>query len=123
MTTLQPDTPDGAVTSGDGRLRARAMLDHPVFPALISVVAAGIFVLVRLEFFAHGDLTRFIDAGRSFVNPSLAPRGLHIVPGTGYDGEFYYRLALDPANLHRTAFGITFDNASRLQRITYSAIT
>ena len=28
---------------------------------------------------------------------------------TGYDGQFYYRMALDPANLHKTAFGITMD--------------
>lgn len=96
--------------------------DHPALPAAVAVVAATCFVLLRLEIFAHGDLTRFIDAGNSFVNPSKAPRGLHIVPGTGYDGEFYYRLALDPANLHRTAYGITFDNASRLQRVTYSTL-
>jgi hypothetical protein len=106
----------------DSGSRTRAYLDHPAFPAAVSVAAAICFVLLRLEFFAHGDLTRFIDAGRSFVNPSQAPRNLHIVSGTGYDGEFYYRLALDPANLHRTAFGITFDNASRVQRIMYSTI-
>jgi hypothetical protein len=100
-----------------------ALPDHPAFPAAVAVVAAICFVLLRLELFAHGDLTRFIDAGRSFVDPSQAPRNLHIVPGSGYDGEFYYRLALDPANLHRTAFGITFDNASRLQRVTYSTLT
>jgi len=86
------------------------------------MLAAVVFFVFRLEFFAHGDITRFIDAGSSFVNSAKAPRGLAIVPGSGYDGEFYYRLALDPANLHRTAFGITFDTAFRLQRITYSAL-
>ena len=98
------------------------MLDRPAFAAAVAVVAATRFVVLRLEIFAHGDLTRFIDAGRSFVNPSQAPHGLIVVPGTGYDGEFYYRLAIDPANLHRTAYGITFDSAYRLQRITYSSI-
>ncbi len=86
------------------------------------MLAAVVFFVFRLEVFAHGDITRFIDAGSSFVNSAKAPRGLAIVPGSGYDGEFYYRLALDPANLHRTAYGITFDTAFRLQRITYSAI-
>lgn len=85
-------------------------------------MAAVAFFVCRLEFFAHGDITHFIDAGSSFVNSAKAPRGLAVVPGSGYDGEFYYRLALDPANLHRTAFGVTFDTAFRLQRITYSAI-
>jgi hypothetical protein len=107
---------------GQGGSLIAALPDHPAFPAAIAVGAAICFVLFRLEFFAHGDLTRFIDAGNSFVNPTRAPKNLHIVPGSGYDGEFYYRLALDPANLHRTAFGITFDNASRVQRIMYSAI-
>ena len=101
---------------------SRAYLNHPAFPACTAMLAAVAFFVCRLEFFAHGDITHFIDAGSSFVNSAKAPRGLAIVPGSGYDGEFYYRLALDPANLHRTAFGITFDTAFRLQRITYSAI-
>jgi len=105
------------------RARALALAGHPAFAPAASIVAAGVFVIARLELFAHGNITRFIDAGSSFVNAARAPRGLAIVPGTGYDGEFYYRLALDPADLHRTAFGITFDSAFRLQRITYSAIT
>jgi hypothetical protein len=86
------------------------------------MLAAVVFFFCRLEFFAHGDISRFIDLGRSFATPGRVPRGIAIVPGSGYDGEFYYRLALDPANLHRTAFGITFDTAFRLQRITYSAL-
>jgi len=107
---------------GKGGSLIAALPDHPAFPAAIAVGSAICFVFLRLELFAHGDVTRFIDAGRSFVNPARAPGNLKIVPGSGYDGEFYYRLALDPANLHRTAFGITFDNASRVQRIAYSAI-
>src|SRR3984957_8381567 len=107
---------------GKGGSLIAALPDHPAFPAAIAVGSAICFVFLRLELFAHGDVTRFIDAGRSFVNPARAPGDLQIVPGSGYDGEFYYRLALDPANLHRTAFGITFDNASRVQRIAYSAI-
>ncbi|MGO9342017.1 MAG: hypothetical protein ACLP6E_05795 [Acidimicrobiales bacterium] len=102
--------------------RARIWLDQPWCAAAVAVVAATLFVVLRLYLYAHGDLTRFIDAGSSFVNASRAPHGLHIVSGTGYDGEFYYRLALNPSNLHRSAYGITFDSAYRLQRITYSAI-
>jgi len=105
------------------RSRALIWLDQPSCAAAVAVLAATVFVLLRLYLYAHGDITRFIDAGSSFVNPSQAPHGLHMVSGTGYDGEFYYRLALNPANLHRSAYGITLDGAYRLQRITYSAIS
>ena len=37
-------------------------------------------------------------------------------------GKFDYRLALDPADLHRTAFGITMDAPFRVQRIGYPAL-
>jgi hypothetical protein len=117
MTTLQ----NSALALA--RSRARVWLDQPWCAAALAVLVATLFVVLRLCLYAHGDLTRFIDAGSSFVNPSLAPHGLHIVSGTGYDGEFYYRLALDPANLHRVAYGIRLDGAYRLQRITYSTIS
>jgi hypothetical protein len=41
------------------------------------------------------------------------------VPSAGYDGQFYYRLALDPFNWHATAFGITMDQSYRYTRIGY----
>jgi hypothetical protein len=41
------------------------------------------------------------------------------VPSAGYDGQFYYRLALDPANWNHTAFGITMDQSYRYTRIGY----
>lgn len=51
-----------------------------------------------------------------------APSDLVVVRGNGYDGQFYYRLALDPADLARRAFGIELDSASRLGRIGYPAL-
>lgn len=83
-------------------------------------VVATVFVLARLVVVAHGDVSGFIDVGSVFSQPSAVPHGVAIVPGSGYDGEFYFRLALDPLDLHRTAFGITLDNPYRVQRITYS---
>lgn len=98
-------------------------LDTPVVPAVISAVAGVAYVLARLVVVAKGDITRFVMAGADFVNPAAAPRGLHVFPGTGYDGQFYYRLALDPANLSRTAYGITLDAGFRIQRIGLSALS
>lgn len=91
--------------------------DRPAVPAAIAAAGGTLFVLARLLVVAKGDLSRFVMAGRDFVNPASAPAGLHVFTGTGYDGQFYYRLALDPANLHKTAFGVTLDAGFRIERI------
>ena len=88
----------------------------------MTFVLAVVFVLLRLIYVAHGDVTRFISVGSAFASAGHVPRGITVLPGSGYDGQFYYRLALDPADLHRTAFGITLDSASCLQRIAYSVL-
>ncbi len=90
--------------------------------ASVAAVAGTLFVLVRLLVAAKGDISRFVMAGRDFVNPASAPKGLYVFPGSGYDGQFYYRLALDPVDLAKTAFGITVDAGFRLQRIGMSAL-
>lgn len=96
--------------------------DSALFTVAVAAVAGTAYVLARLFIVAKGDLSRFVMAGRDFVNPSAAPAGLHVFPGSGYDGQFYYRLALDPANLHKAAFGITLDAGFRIQRIGMSAL-
>jgi hypothetical protein len=99
--------------------RVRSALDHPAVAAIIVFTAAAGFLLVRLVAIGNGNISRFVIAGRAFVAPTRSPRGLAILPGNGYDGVFYYRLALDPFNLHHTAFGINLDTPFRLQRIGY----
>ncbi len=96
--------------------------DRVGVPAAVAAVAGTLFVLARLLVVARGDLSRFVMAGRDFVNPAGAPAGLHVFAGTGYDGQFYYRLALDPADLHKTAFGITLDAGFRIERIGMSVL-
>src|SRR6202008_2110594 len=68
------------------------------------------------------NVTEFVQRARPYARRGQVPRGLAVFPGTGYDGQFYYRLALGPADLHRTAFGITMDAPYRLQRIGYPAL-
>jgi hypothetical protein len=82
--------------------------DSPALPAAIAGALATLFVLVRLAIIGHGDPTRFVIAGRVFADPARTPSGLHIFPGTGYDGQFFFRLGLDPANLRHIAFGLRF---------------
>lgn len=68
----------------------------------------------------HGDLTSFIVAGKMFVT-SDHPYPLELTSLVGYDGQFYYRLALDPFNFQAEANGLRFDSwpAYRNQRIVY----
>jgi hypothetical protein len=102
--------------------RAKALTDRPAAPAVFTIVASVGFVLVRLLVAGHGQVSRFVMAERAFADPAQVPPGLAILPRNGYDGQFFYRLALNPSNLHHTAYGITFDAAFRVQRIGYPVL-
>ena len=119
-----PVTAPRRAAAGPGPARAtlRARTDRPLLAGLIALTGWVSFVLLRLGLAAGGDITRFVRAARPFAHRNGVPRGLLVFPGNGYDGQFYYRLALDPANLHRTAFGITMDAPFRVQRIGYPAL-
>ena len=41
----------------------------------------------------------------------------------GYDGQFFYRLAINPADFAHTAYDITVDQPYRVMRIGYPVIT
>jgi hypothetical protein len=88
----------------------------PVTVAAVAGAVALAFVVLRLVLAADGDITRFVVAGRTFVDPG---HGVHVFPSSGYDGQFYWRLAVDPAEWSRSAHGVTFDNAYRPPRIGY----
>ncbi len=67
------------------------------------------------------DPGTFPQAGEVFTDTSIAPGNIIAVTKfTGYDGQFYYRLALDPFTRERTDFGIQIDSPRyRHQRILY----
>lgn len=88
----------------------------PIAVALVAGLAAVAFVALRLVVAADGDITRFVVAGRTFVEPG---NGVHVFDSSGYDGQFYWRLAVDPGDWSRHAHGVTFDNAYRAPRIGY----
>src|SRR5215472_12480270 len=95
-------------------------IDSPVVTALIALAGYVCFIALRWWIAADGNITKFVRAELPFAHPARVPAGLYVFGSNGYDGQFYYRLALDPANLHRTAFGITLDHPYRLERIGYS---
>jgi hypothetical protein len=115
-----------ALVEGSGPRPGRWLLsrtDHPAVAALIALLAAVAFALARWQNWAHGNIGRFILVGRHFATPAQLPPGIPLAPTYGYDGQFFYRLALDPANLSRTAYGITMDRPYRYMRIGYPALT
>jgi hypothetical protein len=116
----------------DESLRQRApspwsSLDRPIVAGLIAFVAWLGFVLARWQIWANGNLSKFIllGSGRNgFTNLAQLPRGVAIADPNeaGYDGQFYYRLALNPFDWARTAFGITMDQSYLYTRIGYPVL-
>jgi hypothetical protein len=97
--------------------------DRPVVPGAIALLAALAFVLARLHVWAKGDISRFILIGRHFATVSQLPPGVAVSPTYGYDGQFYYRLALNPGNFSHIAYGIRLDQPYRFMRIGYPWLT
>jgi len=75
---------------------------------------------MRIVVVGHGKIATFIIVGTDNVRGRL-PAGVPVISGQGYDGQFYYRIALAPLNFNRTAYGIHIDTVSRFERISYPA--
>lgn len=101
----------------------RGPANTPLAPALAVGLAGAAFLAWSLAGVGF-DPSHLVRAGEVFSDPALVPRGLAVERGaTGYDGQFYYRMALDPLATGRTAHGITFDlPALRYGRILYPLI-
>ena len=88
--------------------------------ALVIYVAAIMPALMR-----HGfDVSTFIVAGDQHVNAAQVPSPIYVRANSdGYDGQFYYRLALAPFDLRQPLYGVKIDEpAYRMQRIVYPVL-
>jgi hypothetical protein len=86
--------------------------------ALATFLLYGTFVFLQMR--RHDfNPTIFVTAGDEFTDRT-AP-GLLVAPNSsGYDGQFYYRIACDPFSRQPVAAGVHFDYpVYRLQRIGY----
>jgi hypothetical protein len=99
--------------------RLVSRLDSPMLMGAAFGAVALCFVLLRFASAGEGNIASFIIVGSLRAVPERLPRGVPVTPGTGYDGQFYYRLALDPLDWSRRAFGIRLDSVARLERIGY----
>ena len=104
-----------------GSLAART--GRPAAAGLIALVAAAALAVARGLTWGHGNIGRFILVGRHFAVVSQLPHGMPVAKTYGYDGQFFYRLALNPANFRHTAYGITMDRPYRYMRIGYPTLT
>jgi hypothetical protein len=107
-------------------------LNHPLVAAAVAFLGWLGFVLARLEVWANGHPSLFVLAGsgkwhggHAYTTLSQLPPSLMIGDPNekGYDGQFYYRLALNPFNWGKTAYGITMDEPYRYTRIGYPLVT
>jgi len=118
--TVTSITDGTAPPRASARRQWLARLNRPVLAAPIAFTGWLVFVVARLAGFADGKLNLFIESGTTYSHPALMiPRVSH-VRGKGYDGQFYYRFAINPVNWHPTAYGITIDHPYRYTRIGYS---
>ncbi|HEY2215756.1 MAG TPA: hypothetical protein VGH31_11920 [Acidimicrobiales bacterium] len=93
--------------------------DSPLTNFVIAAVAATGFVMARWHDAARHRLGDFVVAGAKYVHRTPANRAIPIRSGSGYDGQFYYRLALSPFDLSRNGFGVHLDSFSRVERMGY----
>jgi hypothetical protein len=112
--------------AGNSGSKGRILLQRwnsPILPLLITAIIY--FVLIFLTVRGHGyDFSYFVCAGDKWSGGEAVPKSLTVLTNSpGYDGQFYYRLALDPFTSRATDFGITLDvPAYRHQRIVYPLI-
>ena len=106
--------------------RARPVIvrtNRPIVTGLITLLAATGFVVARWEMWSRRSFGRFILIGQNFAHPAQLPASMPLRAKYGYDGQFYYRLAINPLNFHQTAYGVTIDAAYRFMRIGYPVLT
>lgn len=105
--------------------RAVAVLDAltPVHVGALAALAMLLFVLGRLVVAADGDVSRFVVAGDVWADAATVDPPIHVFDSDGYDGQFYWRLAVGPYERDEApAHGVTLDNITRSTRVTYPTL-
>ena len=109
--------------SGPRRARAVHRTSDTPDVVVLGVLAAATasFVVLRWLLAAHHELSRFVVAGSAWANPTRVPHSLYVFPNSsGFDGQFYWRMAVAPTNFHLTpSHGVSIDLTVRFTRILY----
>lgn len=102
-------------------------------PVLVAALAVACYVaVIAVHVAGGGDLRDYIQIGARFVTQSHAsqviridPRYRYLANGHGYDGQFYYYIALDPAKARFYADWNSYGRqaaAYRYSRILYPMV-
>jgi hypothetical protein len=104
-------------------MKLRMWVRSPVVPAIAIAICYITFFILLLKA-RGGDVSLFVIAGGVNVDASKVPPGLTVIPNIGgYDGVWFYRLAINPLTSVQAAHGIRIDNpAYRQQRVMYPLI-
>jgi hypothetical protein len=100
---------------------------HPFSRAIVcALVVLQLYSgFIVLELRRHNyDASALIVAGDEFIDVRASPANVTVLrDSAGYDGQFYYRLALAPFSVQPRVHGIRFDYpALRQQRIGYPLV-
>jgi hypothetical protein len=123
-----------AATTSAGSTVARARLVTAAIarglrhasPRSVAIAACLLLACTVLLLLAPDlDPSLFIVCGEAYCHPSRLPDVVSVYMGSGgYDGQFYFRLALNPFTRAYEDFGIALDvPAYRQQRILYPLLT
>jgi len=113
MTTIAAD---GSVAARPPR-RAGAPAVAAAATVLLGVL--WLWLLAR----HHGDMTGFIEFGRYFAPAIHPPAHAAVPPGFGYDGQYFWRMAVSPLLGDHTVVSMLRDHQQyRAQRMVYPTL-
>ena len=112
----------GPATAPDARPPLRSALNRAWLPGLIAGVLATAEIVARVVVKLHGRVSGLALVGDVYGHPGHLPSGVEVFNFLGYDGQFYYRMALSPDSFQRTMYGISVDSSYRFVRIGYPAL-
>lgn len=98
-------------------------LNIPFVNFLLVALIYGVYLILLLSKFQYNP-NALISLGEKFVDFEKFSNRIIVYKDYGYDGQFYYRLALNPFTSKQKEFGISLDTSSyRQQRILYPLLT
>ncbi|MFA6255099.1 MAG: hypothetical protein WC675_03655 [Patescibacteria group bacterium] len=98
-------------------------INSPWAVFILTAIFYGFFISLQL-INNNYDFSRFVVAGDKFSDVKEVFPNLTVEKNSwGYDGQFYYRLALNPFTKNQTEYGVRLDlPALRQQRIAYPLV-
>jgi len=104
-------------------MKPRMWIRSPVLPAIVIAICYITFFVLLLRA-RGGEVSLFVIAGGVNVDAAKVPAGLTVIPNIGgYDGIWFYRLAINPFTRVQASHGIRIDNPPyRQQRVMYPLI-